>query len=370
MRCGGALISLLPDQAGLSKTGTTRRHSALSEADVSASFSTNPLSDLDTRSELATSPPALMSRQRVMKCLIAVARWVCAGILLYAACLQIVSELGKLKGTELNLDFRFFFVGALLYTIAMFLFAAYWRRVALSMGGSPSRPEVQRAYFASQLGKYIPGKAWVILIRCGLLDNLTTPTAVIIASTFYETLAMMACGSVLALATLLGADNSSPTMLVLASGLTVGLLLATLPPVFGPLTRWVARSFQKPGSIPMATITYRTWFQAFQYCIPGWVAAGLSLLAIMGSLGISMFSFAGFLLACGSIALAMAGGFAVMIVPAGLGVREWVMMQSLGPSIGTSNAVLVAILARITHVSVELFVGGCLYLFGKRRTAK
>ena len=66
----------------------------------------------------------------------------------------------------------------------------------------------------------------------------------------------------------------------------------------------------------------------------------------------------------------MAGGFSVMIVPAGLGVREWVMMQSLGPSIGISNAVLVAILARITHVTVELFVGGCLYLLGKRRTAK
>jgi uncharacterized membrane protein YbhN (UPF0104 family) len=305
----------------------------------------------------------------VRKGLIVVARWVCSGILLYAAGLQIVSELRKLKDTELNLDLRFLFVGALLYTIAMFLFAAYWRSVALGMGGSPSRLEVQRAYFASQLGKYIPGKAWVILIRCGLLDNLTTPAAVIIASTFYETLAMMTCGSVLALATLLGAGNSSPTMLVLAGGLTVGLLLAVLPPVFGRLTAWAAR-FQKAGSIPIAPVTYRTWFLSFHYCIPGWITAGLSLLAIMGSLGISMFSFAGFLLACGSIALAMAGGFAVMVVPAGLGVREWVMMQSLGPSIGTSNAVLVAILARITHVSVELFVGGCLYLFRNRRVSR
>ena len=304
------------------------------------------------------------------KGLIALARWVCSAILLYAAGLQIASELRRLQGHELNLDLTLLFVGALLYMVAMFLFAAYWRRVALSMGGGPSRLEVQRAYFASQLGKYIPGKAWVILIRCALLDNQTTPTPVIIASTFYETLAMMAAGSVLALATLLGAGNARPVMLALASGLTIGLLLAVLPPVFGRLTTWVAHSFQKEGFFPIATLTYRTWFQAFHYCIPGWIAAGLSLLAIAGSLGISMFSFAGFLLACGSIALAMAGGFAVMIVPAGLGVREWVMMQSLGPSIGTGNAVLIAILARITHVSVELFVGGGLYLFGKRRASK
>jgi uncharacterized membrane protein YbhN (UPF0104 family) len=311
----------------------------------------------------------MMSRQRVRKGLIAVARWVCAGILLYAAGLQIVSELRKLDGTDLNLDLTFLFMGALLYTVAMFLFAAYWRRVALSMGGDPGRLEIQRAYFSSQLGKYIPGKAWVILIRCALLDNQTTPTAVTIASTFYETLAMMAAGSVLALATLRGAGNAKPTMLTLAGGLTVGLLLAVLPPVFGRLTTWAAR-LQKSGSIPVTTITYSTWFQSFYYCIPGWVTAGLSLLAIMGSLGISTFNFAGFMLACGSIALAMAGGFAVMIVPAGLGVREWVMMQSLGPAIGASNAVLVAILTRITHVSAELFVGGCLYLFGTRRVSK
>jgi hypothetical protein len=312
----------------------------------------------------------MLSPSKLRKALIGFARWVCAGVLLYAAGRQIVAELRKLHGRELNLDLPLLFVGALLYTAAMSCFAAYWRQTALGMGGRPGNLDVQRAYFASQLGKYIPGKAWVILIRCALLDNQTTTKPVIIASTFYETLAMMAAGSVLALAALLAAGNARPAMLALAGGLTAGLLFAVLPPVFGPLTTWIARSFQKPGSIPIATVTYAAWFQAFLYCIPGWMVAGLSLLAVAGSLGVAMFSFAGFLLACGSIALAIVGGFAVLIVPAGLGVREWVMMQTLGPSIGTSNAVLIAILARITHVCVELFAAGCLYLLGIRKNQK
>ena len=166
-------------------------------------------------------------------------------------------------------------MGALLYTAAMSCFAAYWRQAALGMGGRPGSLEVQRAYFASQLGKYIPGKAWVILIRCALLDNQTTTTPVIIASTFYETLAMMAAGSVLALVALLAVGNARPAMLALAAGLTAGLLLAVLPPVFGRLTTWTARSFQKAGSVSIATITYATWFQAFRYCIPGWMAVGI-----------------------------------------------------------------------------------------------
>ena len=310
------------------------------------------------------------SRSRLRKALIVLARWVCAGILLYAAGRQIVAELRKLHGREISFDLTLLFVGALLYAAAMSCFAAFWRQTALGMGGHPGSMEVQRAYFASQLGKYIPGKAWVILIRCALLDNQSTTTPVIIASTFYETLAMMAAGSALAVVALLAVGDAQPAMFALAAGLTAGLLLAVLPPVFGRLTTWTARSFQKADSIPIATITYATWFQAFRYCIPGWMAMGLSLLVIAGSLGISIFSLPGFLLACGSIALAVVGGFAVLIVPAGLGVREWVMMQTLGPSIGISNAVLIAILARITHVSVELFVAGCLYLLGRRKNQK
>src|SRR5437870_3941941 len=122
------------------------------------------------------------SRSGLRKGLIALARWVCAGILLYAAGRQIFAELKKLQDTELNIDLPLVLVGAALYAVAMACFAAYWRQAALGMGGCPGRLEAQRAYFASQLGKYIPGKAWVILIRCALIDKQTTTVPVIIAS--------------------------------------------------------------------------------------------------------------------------------------------------------------------------------------------
>lgn len=300
--------------------------------------------------------------------MIVFARWVCAGILLYAAGRHIVAELRRLEDRQFNLDLPLLFAGAVLYAAAMASFAAYWRQAALGMGGRPGWLEVQRAYFGSQLGKYIPGKAWVILIRCALIDTRSTTAAVIIASTFYETIAMMAAGSLLALVALLSVGNAQRTMLMLSFGLAAGLFLAVLPPVFGRLTLWTTRSLQKLGTIPIVAISYATWFQGFRYWIPGWGAAGLSLLAIAGSLGVSMFTLVGFQLACGAIALAIVSGFAVLVVPAGLGVREWVLMQTLGPSIGTSNAVLVAILTRITHVCVELVVAGCLYLLGRRRS--
>jgi glycosyltransferase 2 family protein len=298
--------------------------------------------------------------------LITLARWVCAGILLYAAGRQIVAELKKLDGTKLKLDLSLLFLGATLYVTALACFAVYWRQAALQMGGCLGRVDAQRAYFASQLGKYIPGKAWVVFIRCALTDTKATPASVIIASTFYETLVMMATGSLLALVTLLLAGDTRPIMLILSGALSTGFLFVALPPVFSRLATWTTRTFQK-AHVASISVSYTNWFSGLRCCFAGWIAAGLSLMAIAGSLGVSLFTFAGFLLACGSMALAIVGGFAVLIVPAGLGVREWILMEILGPSIGTSKAVLVAILTRITHVSVELLMAGGLYWFGNRR---
>lgn len=321
------------------------------------------------RSESAVSSSATIPpRSSLRRILIASARWVFAGGLLFAASRQLCAELTRLLGREVQLDLPLLLLSAAFYAAAMICFAAYWRQAALDMGGQPGRLEIQRAYFASQLGKYIPGKAWVVLIRCALIDSRTTTAPVVIASTFYETLAMMAAGSLLALLTLLSAGSASTAVLLLSSGLAAGLLFAVLPPVFGRLATWTARPFQRMGAPPIAAITYATWLRGFRYFIPGWMAAGLSLAAVAGSLGISLFSFAGFLLACGSMALGIVGGFAVLIVPAGLGVREWVLMQSLGPSIGSGDAVLVAILARIMNVAAELVVAGCLYLFRRRKS--
>ena len=297
-------------------------------------------------------------------------RWACAGTLVYAAGRQILAELTRLKGRELELDLPLLFVGAVLYAAALACFASYWRLVAMCMGGRPGRWEAQRAYFVSQLGKYVPGKAWVILIRCALVDSQITKAPVVIASTFYETLVMMAAGSMMALVALLSAGSARLGVMTLSGGLVTGLSLAALPPVFRRLTAWTARSFQKTDATPLTVVTYTTWLQGFQYSLLGWIAVGLSLFAISSSLSIPLAGMKGLLLACGGIALAIVSGFAVLIVPAGLGVREWVLLQTLGTSIGPSNSVLLAVVARIAHVSVELFVAGILYLATKRGKPK
>src|SRR5207249_9698307 len=47
----------------------------------------------------------------------------------------------------------------------------FWHRLIHQLGGTSSRLDVARSFFTRHLGKYVPGKASVLLIRAGLLAD-------------------------------------------------------------------------------------------------------------------------------------------------------------------------------------------------------
>ncbi len=55
-----------------------------------------------------------------------------------------------------------------LYLTALSFSACYWYRLLWIFGQRPTFFRAYRAYFIGQLGKYVPGKAWALLLRGGL----------------------------------------------------------------------------------------------------------------------------------------------------------------------------------------------------------
>src|SRR4051812_12120381 len=72
---------------------------------------------------------------------------------------------------------------AILYLAAHICWAWFWVRLLHSQGVRVSFAVGLRAYFVSQFGKYIPGKAWVILIRVGLLRGTPGGTPLVVGVT-------------------------------------------------------------------------------------------------------------------------------------------------------------------------------------------
>src|SRR5262249_13183529 len=108
------------------------------------------------------------------------------------------------------------------------------------------------AYLVSHLGKYVPGKALVGVIRAGTVVPVGARASTAAIATFYETLVMMAAGGLLAAAGFAPAVGSHrvemtpsglgvvsipvyPLAAVAGLGLGLAFLIVVLPPVFGRL---------------------------------------------------------------------------------------------------------------------------------------
>lgn len=88
---------------------------------------------------------------------------------------------------------------SVLYIVGWLPSVLLWHRLIHGLGGSSSRFDVARAYFAGHLAKYIPGKATVLLVRAGMLaDRGCRPSVSALTST-YEVLVCMGVGAAVGL---------------------------------------------------------------------------------------------------------------------------------------------------------------------------
>src|SRR5438128_7203783 len=127
-------------------------------------------------------------------------KWGLAALVLWAVGRQIARTWAELhaEGRSLRIDAGWLGVAVALYLAGLVDFGVvYWRIMAA--GPTPlGFPQALRAYLISHLGKYVPGKAMVVVIRVGLATPYGARPATAAFATLYETLVMMAAGGLIA----------------------------------------------------------------------------------------------------------------------------------------------------------------------------
>ena len=76
----------------------------------------------------------------------------------------------------------------------------YWRKLMAVMGERVTFFDATRAYFCGHLGKYVPGKAGVLLIRAGMMKGCVHSAAIAAVTATFETLLLMGTGLAIGLA--------------------------------------------------------------------------------------------------------------------------------------------------------------------------
>lgn len=210
-----------------------------------------------------------------------------------------------------------------------------------------------RAYLISHLGKYVPGKAMVVVMRVGLTTPYGARRATAAFATLYETLIMMAAGGLIA-----ALGFALPPAQLWAAGLGGGLGVAFLvlvdPLVFPRMSRLISVPFPDVGADALPVITRRLLVEGLLWSLAGWILLGLSQVAVVRAVSTAGVATGLWPAVVGGVALATVAGFAVAVMPGGLGVREGVLMTALTPALGADRAVIAALALRLTWVLGEL----------------
>ncbi len=195
-------------------------------------------------------------------------------------------------------------------------------------------------YSAGNLGKYVPGKAMVLVLRSGAMNRLGVPISTSIVSIFVETLTSLSVGGAIGAVTLASLDPPE-WLFQIAIGAAIVSLVPTIPPVFKRLlvilTRY--RHLRLPGQLAHA-MKWRLVASGWFLFVCSWLLMGTSLWFICEAIrqsmavdpsGVTNISVSALRLWWVCIAASCLGfviGFLSML-PGGAGVREVVVTMLL-----------------------------------------
>ena len=263
-----------------------------------------------------------------------------------------------------HVDWLWLVAAGWLYLFGSLFCGVFWHRILRTLGQRVTLTAALRAFYVGHLGKYVPGKAMVVVLRAGMIRGPGVDASLAVVSVFLETLTMMSVGSLLAAAIVAGWFRDKPLLFWASIGMLAVTGLPTLPPVFRRLVRLAGFGKIEPATLAkLDAIGYKTIFLGWALNLIGWIVLGISYWAVLKSLGAGGETPLEYLhLYVASVSLATVAGF-VSFVPGGAVVREAVLTEVMVPILHSGTvALLGAVLLRLTWLAAELFMAGALML--------
>ncbi len=256
-------------------------------------------------------------------------------------------------------------LGSLLYAIGMLPPAMLLRSALHSFGQRPSVKTAVAAQLLGHAGKYVPGKAMVIILRAGALAQDGVRALPATVSVFLETFLMMAVGASLGAIVVIWLPVPR-WIALLSAGVALAACLPTTPPVLRQVAKRIAHADDLESQ---SRIDWKLFVAGWGWSLLAWLFVGASFAMLITAIpGPNPLPPAPqlFAIATAAISLAVVAGFASLI-PGGAGVRELVLTTILGVSIGPAQGIMAAIVARVVYMVVEAAMAAASWIWLRRR---
>jgi glycosyltransferase 2 family protein len=328
-------------------------------------------------------------------------------LILYLIGRQFARDLRRPELAQRSLHAGWLVLSSLLYIVGLALSALYWDRLLGHLGARPPLGQTVRAYYIGHLGKYLPGKAWSLLLRTGLVRDYGVGLGVAALTTFYEVLTTMAAGVLVAavLFAVLGTDAGAelnaqtlrhllwleqpdegglqrPVVVLMSLLLFAAIVVPLHPAIFNRLAHRMSLPFRERDAAQLPHLRLVYLLEGLAMTAIGWLLLGASFAATLrGIVGADWPLFDVRTARLPAImGLSYVIGFVVLIAPGGLGVREFLLtllltpeligVQGMGVAEARAIVVLAVLVLRLVWTAAELLTALLCWLTGRAAASR
>ncbi len=287
------------------------------------------------------------------------ARVLIIGALFYFILVSLWRNWGELREHEFALDWRRIGLSWAFFGLYLLNRGLIWHWMTRKFGCSIPVPNALAAWFYSLLGKYVPGKLFLLAGRVHLYHLQGRSPLRISMAFMLESICVLLANILVLLVAPLFADlplvarYRGPALILVAF-----FLLAIRPRhmelTINPLLRLARRP---PISLP---IRYRDMLAVVVVFAINWLLLGVGLYLLVSAIYPVRLGYLFYL--CGSFALASTIGILALFAPAGIGVREAVLVVALSAIMPQALAVVVTLASRVWMTVGELAAVGVVAL--------
>jgi len=299
------------------------------------------------------------------------ARWTLLVAIALMATFAVRSSWSDIRSELNELSLAAIVASSLAFAVSWALQYVAWRRMLQAIGGRwRGATDGLSTFSAAQLGKYLPGAVWPALIQADLGRRHGLGWRTMLAGYSLLLLISAATGTATGLLVLTGTPPNWVKLAVVVTALLGASITwaAVSPSRAHRWIDWILTRFTGTG-LPQAMHGPDSVRAALVVGV-SWLFNGLHAWFIAWQLGAAWSEFG---LVVGGFAFATIAGLVVVPLPAGLGVREAVLVATLGAAIGRPGAITVALVSRFLQVLFDIVVAalaGGASLIGSRTSER
>jgi len=236
-----------------------------------------------------------------------------------------------------------------------------WRTVLAGMGSLLGWRSAARIVLIGQLGKYLPGGVWPVIVQTRMAREEHVPVVRSASASLMSLVISVITALLLGAVALMLSGAAVLHNWWWVTLFAIPLLVVLHPAVISWLGRVASSVLRRPIEFPILSL-------AVVVRAAGWALAGQLFLSLQYYLLFGMVSgnWAEPLLAFGLFQLANAAGVLVVFAAAGAGPRELILVAGSAAAVGQGPALLAVLLSRAVLTVGDFLLAGIGWMLGRR----